>query len=56
MKANLGLGLVVAAGLVVFAVSTMQTFPTYVLSSVAVLIMAAGALLSGTAEEDGRPV
>ncbi|MFC7080851.1 hypothetical protein [Halorussus caseinilyticus] len=56
MKANLGLALVVVAGLAVFAIATTQTFTTYVLSSVAVLLMAAGALLSGTADEDGRPV
>jgi type III secretory pathway component EscV len=56
MKANLGLVLVVLAGAVVFALATVQTFPTYLLSAVAVLVMAAGALLSGTAEEEGRPV
>ncbi|WP_168215884.1 hypothetical protein [Halorussus ruber] len=56
MKANLGLGLVFVAGLVVFALATVQTFPTYLASAVGVLVMAAGALLSGTADEDGRPV
>ncbi|UPV73270.1 hypothetical protein M0R89_12020 [Halorussus limi] len=56
MKANLGLALVLLAGVVVLGVATIQTFPTYVLSAVAVLVMAAGALLSGTANEDGRPV
>ncbi|UPV99302.1 hypothetical protein M0R88_12300 [Halorussus gelatinilyticus] len=56
MKANLGLALVIVAGAVVFAVATTQTFTTYLLSAVAVLVMAAGALLSGTADEDGRPV
>jgi len=56
MKANLGLALVFVAGLVVFAIATIQTFPTYLASAVGVLIMAAGALLSGTADEDGRPV
>jgi hypothetical protein len=56
MKANLGLALVVVAGALVFAIATTQTFTTYLLSAVAVLVMAAGALLSGTANEDGRPV
>ncbi len=56
MKANLGLALVVVAGALVFAIATTQTFTTYLLSSVGVLVMAAGALLSGTADEDGRPV
>jgi hypothetical protein len=56
MKANLGLALVLAAGAIVFAVSTTQTTTTYLLSAVAVLAMAGGALLSGTADEDGRPV
>ncbi|WP_170977200.1 hypothetical protein [Halorussus salinisoli] len=56
MKANLGLALVVLAGAIIFAVATTQTFTTYVVSAVAVLAMAAGALLSGTADEDGRPV
>ncbi|WP_276300457.1 hypothetical protein [Halorussus lipolyticus] len=56
MKANLGLALVLVAGLAIFAVAATQSFTTNVLSAVAVLVMAGGALLSGTADEDGRPV
>lgn len=56
MKANLGLALVVAAGVIILAVANTQSMTTYLLSAVAVLVMAAGALLSGTAEEEGRPV
>jgi len=56
MKAKLGVALIVLAGAVIFAVATTQTFTTYIISAIAVLAMAAGALLSGTAGEEGRPV
>ena len=56
MKANLGLALVIAGGLAIFAVASTQSFTTNLLSAVTVLIMAGGALLSGTADEEGRPV
>jgi hypothetical protein len=56
MRATLGTALIVIAGAVIFAIASTQTFTTYVVSAVAVLAMAAGALLSGTAGEEGRPV
>ena len=56
MKAKIGVALLLVASIVIFAVSTQQTFTTYVLSALAVLGLAAGALLSGTAGQEGRPV
>jgi len=56
MKETIGALLLVVFGVVIFAVATQQTFTTYVVSALAVLGLAAGALLSGTGGEDGRPV
>lgn len=56
MKAKLGIALLLVAGVLVFAVAGNFTTAGYVLSALAVLGLAAGALLSGTAGEEGRPV
>ncbi|WP_198661959.1 hypothetical protein [Halorussus litoreus] len=56
MKQQIGVALLLVFGAVSFAVATQQTLTTYIISSLAVLGLAAGALLSGTAGEDGRPV
>ncbi|USZ69039.1 hypothetical protein NGM10_04705 [Halorussus salilacus] len=56
MKSKLGAVLLVVAGLAIFAVAAQQTFTTYLVSAVGVLALAAGALLLGTAGEEGRPV
>ena len=56
MKGKLGVALLLVAGIAIFAVATQQTFTTYVISALGVLALSAGALLSGTAGEEGRPV
>ncbi|NEU57593.1 hypothetical protein [Halorussus sp. MSC15.2] len=56
MKAKLGVALLLVAGAAIFAVASQQTFTTYVVSAIAVLGLAAGALLSGIGGEEGRPV
>jgi len=56
MKQQIGAAFLLVFGVVIFAVATQQTFATYVVSALAVLGLAAGALLSGTAGDDGRPV
>lgn len=56
MKETIGAVLLLVFGAVIFAVATQQTFTTHVVSAIAVLGLAAGALLSGTGGDDGRPV
>jgi hypothetical protein len=56
MRAKIGVALLAVASIVIFAVATQQTFTTYVLSALAVLGLATGALLSGTSGQEGRPV
>jgi hypothetical protein len=56
MKAKLGVALILLSGAAIFAVANTHTFTTGIISAVAVLVMSAGALLSGTAGEEGRPV
>jgi hypothetical protein len=56
MNAKLGMTLIVVAGIAIFAVASTQTFTANVISAIAVLALAAGALISGTADEEGRPV
>lgn len=56
MNSNIGVALLVVAGIAIFAAASSQSFLTNIVSAVGVLVLAAGALISGTAEEDGRPV
>ena len=56
MRAKLGVGLLLVAGILVFAVAGNFTLTANVAIAAAVLGLAAGALLSGTADEEGRPV
>ncbi|WP_162224514.1 hypothetical protein [Halorussus amylolyticus] len=56
MKSKLGAFLLVAAGVLIFAVAGEQTLVNNALAAVATLGLAAGALLLGTAGEEGRPV
>lgn len=56
MKGKIGVAFLLAFGVVSFAVATQQTTLTDLLSALAVLGLAAGALLSGTAGETGRSV
>ena len=56
MKTKLGIGLLLVAGALIFAVASTQSFTTNIVSAVAVLGLAAGALLIGIDGEEGRPV
>ena len=56
MKTKLGVGLLLVAGALIFAVAGQQTFTNNVLAAIAVLGLAAGALLIGLDVEGSRPV